>query len=143
MLTITTPRTDKEFKDYYQLRWAILRKPWQQPQGSEKDELESRAIHRYALLDNVMVAVARLHTIDNKTAQIRYMAVKQEHRGKGIATALLTELEQQAQQRGVAEIMLHARETAVGFYRACGYQIIEKTHLLYNEIQHFKMQKRL
>ncbi len=143
MLTIATPQTDKEFSDYYQLRWALLRQPWQQPQGSEKDEFESQAIHRYALLDNEMVAVARLHTIDSKSAQIRYMAVKAEVQRQGIATALLTELEQQARQQEVSEIILHARETALGFYRIHGYKVIEKTHLLYDEIQHFKMQKKL
>jgi ribosomal protein S18 acetylase RimI-like enzyme len=38
---------------------------------------------------------------------------------------------------------LHAREIAIGFYQKLGYQMIEKSHLLFGEIQHYLMEKTL
>jgi len=40
-------------------------------------------------------------------------------------------------------IVLDAREPAVGFYLKLGYMITEKSYLLFNEIQHFRMTKNL
>ena len=44
-LLVASPRTPKEFEEYYDLRWRILRAPWQQPRGSEKDDWEHLADH--------------------------------------------------------------------------------------------------
>ncbi len=41
---ICKPLTKEEFKKYYDLRWKVLRKPWKQPKGSEKDEREKESI---------------------------------------------------------------------------------------------------
>ena len=35
---IRSPQTLEEWKDYFHLRWQILRDPLQQPVGSERDE---------------------------------------------------------------------------------------------------------
>ena len=40
-ITIIEPQTPKEFEAYYLLRYEVLRKPWKQPFGSEKDDMES------------------------------------------------------------------------------------------------------
>ncbi len=39
--------------------------------------------------------------------------------------------------------MLNARESAVQFYRAEGYTVIEQSHTLFGSIKHFKMIKDL
>jgi N-acetylglutamate synthase-like GNAT family acetyltransferase len=52
-------------------------------------------------------------------------------------------LEQEAKNRGVSRLFLHARESAIPFYLSLGYEILEKTHLLFGEIQHFSMEKYL
>jgi hypothetical protein len=44
-MTITQPKTLEEFEKYYELRWRILRAPWNQPKGSVKDDKEVTAIH--------------------------------------------------------------------------------------------------
>ena len=36
-ITVIEPQTQEEFKQYYSLRYEILRKPWRQPKGSERD----------------------------------------------------------------------------------------------------------
>ena len=50
--TIKQPKTEKEFEAYYDLRWRVLREPWQQLKGSEKDELENESFHIMACDEN-------------------------------------------------------------------------------------------
>lgn len=143
-MKITTPESDEDFQRYYDLRWQLLRKPWQQPKGSEQDELENQSYHVMCLdLDNTIIGIGRLHTISNTEAQIRYMAVTNNHQRQGIGQQLLTALENHAKQQSIHIITLHAREAAIGFYEKQAYKIIEKSHRLFSTIQHFKMQKTL
>ena len=140
---IIEPRTDKQFSQYYDFRWLLLRKPWQQAKGSEKDEFENAAEHRMAMLDDQIIAVGRLHYINNKTAQIRYMAVKTAYGNEGVGKKLYFELENIALSNNIELIILNAREQAIGFYKKMGFEVIKKTHILFNEIQHYELQKKL
>jgi len=142
--TIKQPQTEAEFKHYYHLRWQLLRAPWNQPQGSEVDDIEDQCFHIMAVDEkNNVIAVARLQFNLNSEAQIRYMAVAKEHERKGIGGELIRLMEQSAQYSSCKKIVLHAREPAIGFYQKLGYQVIEKSYLLFDEIQHFRMIKVL
>jgi predicted GNAT family N-acyltransferase len=141
---IKSPDSDETWAAYYELRWRILRAPWQQPRGSERDEFDATAVHRCVLDEsNKMIAIGRLHFIDDQISQIRYMAVDDSYQRQGAGTQILQALEIVAQQEKYTTIQLHAREISVSFYRRHGYQILGKSHLLYNEIQHYLMQKEL
>ncbi len=144
VLNIMSPQSSADFERYYELRWRILRAPWQQPRGSERDQHEDTAIHAMALDDkNHLRGVARLHRVNNTTVQIRYMAVEESWQHHGIGDALLRYLEDQARTLGVRLIKLDARENSVGFYTKRGYQITGPGHLLYGEIKHLKLEKKL
>ncbi|MCD6573014.1 MAG: GNAT family N-acetyltransferase [Thermoplasmata archaeon] len=134
---------ESNLKKYYELRWEILRKPWNQPRGSERDDMEDKAIHIMACDGNKIVGVARLHFNGIKEAQIRYMAVEEGYRRRGIGSMMLRRLEEMAKEKGAEYIILNARENAVNFYKKNGYSIIEKSYVLFNEIQHYKMKKKL
>lgn len=140
-MIVRSPLTEDEFVDYYLLRWQILRAPWMQGKGSEKDELENNSIHRIALIDKKIVAVGRLHFINENSAQIRYMAVSEEYRNTGLGKAILMSLEQAAKENAAQNIMLDARETAIPFYQKYGYNITTKSHTLFEKIKHYKMTK--
>ena len=143
-MIITEPHTPAEFSSYYRLRWEVLRKPWNQPRGSETDSAEDQAIHAMAVSDgNEVLGVSRLQFNTADTAQIRYMAVHPEAQGQGIGRELLVYLEKKAAGQGATRIILDARENALEFYKKNGYQLLEKGHLLYGEIQHYKMEKHL
>ncbi|MFD2167223.1 YiiD C-terminal domain-containing protein [Thalassotalea euphylliae] len=144
MFFVKTPESKEEFRQYYHFRWQTLRAPWRQPEGSEQDELEAQATHRMIVDDSGrLVAVGRLHKVNQFQAQIRYMAVDETIRGQGLGRLMIDALELQAAKEGVTEIMLNAREVAVNFYRALGYDTVEKTHVLYGEIQHYSMRKNI
>jgi len=133
----------ENWDEYYGLRWLVLRKPWRQPKGSEKDDMEKKSVHRAAFIGNKMVGVARLHFNGIKEAQIRYMAVHPDYRRMGIGSRLLEELEKIARKKKAEYIILNARENAVNFYLKNGYSIIGKSYVLYGTIQHYKMIKLL
>ena len=120
-MKIIAPSTPDEYQRYYVLRWKILRAPWNQPRGSEQDELEQSS-HHLMVIDShqAVVGVGRLQFNTISEAQICYMAVVIEQQRQGTGTLLLKALEDQATELGATRIVLDAREQALGFYRKTG-----------------------
>jgi len=142
-IVICHPTTPEDFGRYYRARWYFLRRPWHQPRGSERDELEKKAVHAMALEGKRVVGVARLHFNGPGVAQFRYMGVDHRYRHRGIATRLLRALEKKAKKRGAKIAWFNAREPAVPFYEKCGYSIFDISYTLYGSIPHWKMMKEL
>jgi len=141
---ISQPTTEEEFKKYYHLRWKILRAPWGQQEGSEVDDIEDQCFHVMASTpNNKVIGVARLQFNSSTEGQIRYMAVDDEYEGTGIGRALVSALEKHARETNHTKIILDARENAVGFYQTLSYQILGKSYLLFDSVQHFQMSKAL
>lgn len=143
-ITYSTPKTEQEWQAYFTLRWQMLRAPWNQPQGSERDDLEATAYHVMATAENgEVIGCGRLHRIDAGGAQIRYMAVAPPLQGRGIGQAILNMLETRAKKWLCHEIILNARTSALNFYQANNYRINGEGPLLFNCIGHKRMQKHL
>lgn len=141
---ITEPQTKEQFEAYFLTRYETLRKPWGQPQGSEKDEQEDECIHIMAVNNSdEVIGVCRLQFNSAEEAQLRYMGVQDSARGSGIGKKLITYAEQKAKSRSAHKMILQARENAVDFYKKCGYEIVEKSYLMWGEIQHYLMAKTL
>lgn len=141
---VRKPRNPDEQAACHALRWEVLRAPWHQPRGSECDELETLA--RHYLVANPqgrVLATGRIHSCGTQCAQIRYMAVHPDFRGRGLGRLLLAALETDAGQHGETRIILHAREHSLEFYHHCGYRVIRKSHRLFGTIQHYEMEKYL
>ncbi|MCC3153235.1 GNAT family N-acetyltransferase [Hymenobacter sp. BT770] len=144
------PRTPAEWEAYYQLRYAVLRQPWQQPLGSERvpADDEPGTIHALLLADEaaeppVALAVGMLQPTGAHQGQVRFMAVAPQAVGTGLGRQIMAALENQAQAAGLTEIVLHSREAAVGFYQRLGYAVVEPSHTLFGVIPHFLMRKQL
>ena len=140
---IREPNSPKEFEQYFRLRWEVLRKPWGQPEGSERDNMENETIHAAAFAeDGEIIGAGRLQFNSDFEAQIRYMAVSKRVQGEGIGSAVLCYLEEQAEKKGAKTIVLDAREPAVPFYMKHGYEIVGVSYILFGEIPHKKMRKK-
>jgi len=124
----------------YFLCWFVLRKSWNQPEGSEKDELGEKAIPIIAIINDQIVWTARLQRNSEKVGQIRYMAVDSEYQKKGIGEKIILTLHQMAKKIRLKKLILDAREPSIGFYEKLGYRKIEKSYILFGEIQHWQME---
>lgn len=142
-VVIKQPQSPDEFKQYYQLRWRILRAPWGEPEGGEVDEIEEQCFHIMAMDNEKAVGVGRLQFNSAVEAQIRYMAVEKTYEGNGIGRMIVDALELEAINKNVCTIMLDAREPAIGFYQKLGYNVEKKSYVLFDEIQHFRMTKQI
>lgn len=142
-MIIRSPQTEKEFLEYYDLRWRILRAPWNQSKGSEKDELENQSIHLIAIENNKIIGCGRAHFNTAEEAQIRFMAVESNWQFKGIGKSILIELEKLIIQKGAKRIILNARENVIKFYQKNGYSVIKQSYTLFGKINHFLMEKIL
>jgi len=143
-IQIRPPDNDIEFEQYYALRWEVLRKPLGKPKGSERDESDDRAFHLIAVAAGKQIlAGGRMHMNSSDEAQIRFMFVTKTLQRKGIGQALLIKLEEAAAEMGAGSMILQARDYAIDFYLRCGYEIVEKSYILYNVLQHYKMRKTL
>lgn len=140
-LEIRSPQTPEEWENYYSLRYAILRKPLGQPVGSEKNEGDKDGIHIALFEDGIIRAIARLDVSEPKIAQVRFVATDSNSRKKGFGKMIMLEAERISKERGDKKLILQARENAVDFYLSLGYKMIEKTHLLFGQVQHYLMEK--
>lgn len=139
ILIIRQPKTRKEFELMYDLRWKILRKPWNQPKGSEKDEFESDVYPFIALYQNKIVGTARFHKLNESFGQIQYLAVEESFRRKGIGAKLMEAIHLTAMNQLLKFTILNANEPAWQFFEKMGYKVIEDGPLLFGEIKHKKM----
>ena len=64
-ITIKSPETDDELRQYYSLRFRMLREPWGEPEGSEKDGMEDECFHVIAKQDDTVIGVGRLQFRDS------------------------------------------------------------------------------
>jgi ribosomal protein S18 acetylase RimI-like enzyme len=141
-MELLEPATEADFQRYYELRWKILRAPWNQPRGSERDALDDSSTHLMLVdSDRRIVGVGRLHFNSIREAQIRYMAIDSPSQRKGLGSQLLRELEKRAARLGAATVVMNARESALGFYRKHGYTATGQGHVLFNRIAHLRMSK--
>ena len=141
--TLKQPESPEEFKQYFSLRYRVLRAPWGEPEGSELDDIENRCYHMMVLANDEVVGVGRLQYNAGGEAQIRYMAVDKDYERNGIGRMIVNALEQEALKNNIRTVVLDAREPAVRFYRNLGYETEKKSYLLFNEIQHYRMSKIL
>ena len=141
-MIIRPPKTPEEFHRYRDLRWKILRAPYKQPRITEQDDA---GIKDYPIMvcevDGIPIGVGRAHFINEDEAQIRSISVEPNWEGKGIGSIVLKELEKIVTEKGARRIIIHARNTAIEFYKKNGYKEVEPSYTLFGEIEHTLMGK--
>src|SRR5688572_6273777 len=114
MFEVKESGTEKELEAIIDLRYEILRKPWDQPKDTASDNLEKNSINAYISdASGKVIACGRLQENEGKTGQIRYMAVDNSYQGKGLGKLIVNFLEQKGKELGLKKIELQARENAV------------------------------
>ncbi len=141
-LSPVAPQSAAEWEDYFDLRWRILRAPWQQPRGSEKDEREAESEHLMIVgEDSRPLAVGRLHFNSPAEAHVRFMAVDPQAQGRGLGSTILREFERRARAAGATSIVLNARDDAQRFYQKHGFVVIGPAPTIFDAVKHVRMRK--
>jgi GNAT superfamily N-acetyltransferase len=124
------------------LRQRVLRDPLGiVPHPSERDE-EATLVHLAAFEAERMVGYLMLHDQGQGSVRMRQVAVDFDRQRRGIGKALVARSEELARSSGYTTMILHARETAVAFYTALGYEIFDEPFVEVT-VPHRKMRKRL
>ena len=143
MYIVQIANTQKQIDDIIDLRYDILRKPWNQSKETSTDGMEDKAINAFIEDNGKVVACGRLQDNGGGIGQIRYMAVDDNYQGKGFGKLIVAKLEEEAKQIGLKTIELQARENALEFYKSQGYTVKETSFKLWDIIQHYLMVKEL
>jgi N-acetylglutamate synthase-like GNAT family acetyltransferase len=111
-----------EYHKMVKLRDDILRKPLGLAFSREELEKEKNDILVGAFDDDVILACCMLTKLDEETVRLRQMAVRKNQQGKGIGHSMMLFAETLARDKGFKKLMMHARDTAIGFYEKQGYK---------------------
>jgi ribosomal protein S18 acetylase RimI-like enzyme len=79
---------------------------------------------------------------DDRTVRLRQMAVSDDIQRKGIGKALMSFAENIARDQGYRNLIMHARQHAIGFYEKMGYRVTS-TEFTEVTIPHVVMEKSL
>jgi GNAT superfamily N-acetyltransferase len=142
---IVSPKSEPDWERYFDLRWRVLRAPWRQPRGSEKDDREDDSQHLMICdeQDAEPLAIGRLHFNSPTEAQVRFMAVDPSAQGRGFGSVILQELERRARDGGANSIVLNAREDAQHFYDKHGFSVVGPAPTIFDAVKHVRMRKEL
>ncbi len=130
------------YQQMVDLRYKTLRKPLgleftEEELADEKDELLIAAFD-----DDEIMGCCVLTPIEAQTLRLRQMAVKPEEQGTGIGASIIYFSENLAKDKGFKRIIMHARDSAIGFYEKFGYKVVgqEFTEV---SLPHHLMEKQL
>jgi predicted GNAT family N-acyltransferase len=131
-----------EYEAMWRMRHEILRVPLGlELKKQDVIQEECNQIHLGAFKDDELVGCLLLVPLEH-AMKLRQMAVVPQLRGRGISKMLLAAAEKIARMRGCKELIGHARENVVNFYKRFGYQV-EGERFIEVTIPHFKMRKQL
>jgi ribosomal protein S18 acetylase RimI-like enzyme len=89
------------------------------------------------------LACGCLHFMAPDEAQVRFMAVDENARGRAYGSRILKGLEAEAARRGAQKVVLNARDNATGFYAKHNYAVVGEAETLFGAIRDVRMEKAL
>lgn len=131
-----------EYEQMVKLRYEIMRKPLGLDFSDEELQKEKDDILIGAFEDEEIIGCCLLSKINNDCTRLRQMAVQKNKQGMGIGESMMQFAENIARDRGYKILMMHARETAIGFYEKYGYKTKGDEFIEVN-IRHRIMEKSL
>jgi predicted N-acetyltransferase YhbS len=113
-----------QYAQMVQLRNQILREPLGLTLTAEELDSEKNDILIAAFDDDEMMGCCILTPMDASTLRLRQMAVPSSLQGKGIGASIMSFAEDLARDKGYSRMIMHARDTAIGFYEKFGFRVI-------------------
>ena len=132
----------KEYEQMVQLRYDILRKPLNLDFNKKDLEKEKDDILIGAFDEETLLGCCILTQVSEKEIKLRQMAVQNNLQGKGIGASMMNYAENISRDKGYECISMHARNTAIGFYKSLGYTTTGEEFMEVS-LPHYKMEKKL
>lgn len=114
----------KEYQQMVMLRNEILRQPLGLTLSPEELAKEKEDILIGAFEEDEMLACCMLTKDEKDSLRLRQIAVQNNLQGKGIGVSLMNFAELLARDKGYKKLVMHARETVVGFFEKLGYKVV-------------------
>lgn len=106
------------------LRYEVLRRPLGLEFTAEETAAEAGHFLLAAFDGIEMVGCLVLTPYDTQDVKMRQVAVVPGRQGQGVGRLMVEFSEDFARRKGYQNMVLHARESAVAFYLAQGYEVI-------------------
>jgi N-acetylglutamate synthase-like GNAT family acetyltransferase len=131
-----------EYNQLVQLRKQLLRLPLGLNFTEEELQKEKNDILIAAFDDDRILGCCMLCPLNKNTLRLRQMAVADNLQGKGIGASIMIFAENLARDKGYRHMLMHARDSAIGFYEKFGYKI-KGTPFTEVNLPHHVMEKEL
>jgi predicted GNAT family N-acyltransferase len=131
-----------EYQQMVQLRKQILRQPLGLSFTDEELAREKNDILIAAFDDDEILGCCMLCPQDTNTLRLRQMAVLDNLQRKGIGASIMSFAENLARDKGYRNMVMHARNSAIGFYEKFGYKVKGSEFTEVN-LPHHVMEKKL
>jgi len=125
------------------LCYETLHRPFGVSRDDRWDETDPGSLHLVAMDQEKFAGYARLLD-EGRRAHVRQVVVAEPYRYRGIASALVSTLVDEARRRGLRSVYLNARRPAVAMYERLGFSVTRgpfrmgRTYLV-----HFRMERRI
>ncbi|MBT3290690.1 MAG: GNAT family N-acetyltransferase [Victivallales bacterium] len=117
------PHGSAAYAQTVKLRQDMLRTPLGLTLTPAQLAAETDQVHLAAFDGEDVVGCLVLKPLPDGSMQMRQVAVLPARQGEGIGRQLVLRSEEECRKRNVSRLILHARETARGFYLKLGYDV--------------------
>ncbi len=131
-----------EYDQMVLLRKKILREPLGLSFSEEELAQEKNDILIAAFDEDEILGCCVLTKFNNEKIRLRQMAVRADMQLTGIGASIMTFAENLARDKGFNYMIMHSRDTAIGFYEKIGYKVTSDEFTEVG-ISHHIMQKEL
>ncbi len=145
MIIIRSPQTKEDFKAYYAVRYRVLREPWGEAKGTEKDDFEAISQHLMAVVEETGEVVGAIKWLEksSEVAWLSHVAVLPRWQKQGIGRLLVQAVEKAACDAGYHFIGANSRLNSTSYFERLGYQIKGLPSHYFSTIQLVWMEKQL
>ncbi|KAJ3267456.1 hypothetical protein HK104_005873 [Borealophlyctis nickersoniae] len=139
-------QTPADMKEAHRIRFEVFVDEQHVDANNELDDLEDISTHFLAFATHSptsAVGTCRMYSPTPTKAVIGRLAVVKSMRGKGVGAALMRGAEDEAREKGLKSVELHAQCYASGFYERVGYVKESEETFMEEGIEHCSMVKML
>ena len=131
-----------EYDKMVSLRKKILREPLGLSFSDEELSEEKNDILIAAFDEDEILGCCVLTKINHEKIRLRQMAVRADMQLTGIGASIMTFAENLARDKDYNYMIMHSRDTAIGFYEKIGYKVVSDEFTEVG-ISHHVMEKEL